>query len=138
VIAIVIISVFFYFQNQAFASPNNVFQLLRSMASLAMIAFAQLLVIIAGELDLSVGAIYGLTATSVAVFWLGAGNSPFDPQHVAVAIVLALGLALAAGATNAAFTTIVGIPSFIATLGMLSIAQGLELLLSSAGSFNAA
>jgi ribose/xylose/arabinose/galactoside ABC-type transport system permease subunit len=103
-----------------------------------MIAFAQLLVIIAGELDLSVGAIYGLAATSVAVFWLGAGNSPFDPQHVAVAIVLALSLALAAGATNAAFTTIVGIPSFIATLGMLSMAQGFELLLSSAGSFNAA
>jgi ribose/xylose/arabinose/galactoside ABC-type transport system permease subunit len=108
------------------------------MASLAMIAFAQLFVIIAGELDLSVGAVYGLAATSVAVFWLGAGNSPFEPLHVAVAIVLALGLALAAGATNAAFTTIVGIPSFIATLGMLSRAQGLELLLSSAGSFNAA
>jgi ribose/xylose/arabinose/galactoside ABC-type transport system permease subunit len=137
-IAIVVIAVFFYFQNPAFASPNNAFQLLRSMASLAMIAFAQLLVIIAGELDLSVGSIYGLTAITVAVLWLGAGNSPFDPMPVVLAIIIALGIALAAGATNAFFTTVVGIPSFIATLGMLSIAQGLELVISSAGSFNPA
>lgn len=137
-IAIVVIALFFYLQNPAFASPNNLFQLLRSMASLAMIAFAQLLVIVSGELDLSVGSIYGLTAVALAVLWLGAGNSPFEPMHVVVALVLALGIALAAGATNAFFTTVVGIPSFIATLGMLSMAQGLELLLSNASSFNAA
>jgi ribose/xylose/arabinose/galactoside ABC-type transport system permease subunit len=108
------------------------------MASLAMIAFAQLLVIVSGELDLSVGSVYGLTAVALAVLWLGAGNSPFEPMHVAVALVLALGIALAAGATNAFFTTVVGIPCFIATLGMLSMAQGFELLLSNASSFNAA
>ena len=137
-IAIIVVAVFFYVQNNAFANPNNVFQLLRSMTSLAMIAFAQLLVIVVAELDLSIGSVYGLTATALAVFWLGAGNSPFEPMHFGVALVIALGIALAAGATNAFFTTVVGIPSFIATLGMLSVASGLELLLSNAGSFNAA
>ncbi len=137
-IAIAGIAIFFYLQNPAFANPANVFQLLRSMTSLAMIAFAQLLVIITGELDLSVGSVYGLTATALAVFWLGAGNSPFEPMHFAIALAVALGIALACGATNAFFTTVVGIPSFIATLGMLSMAQGFELLLSNAGSFNAA
>jgi ribose/xylose/arabinose/galactoside ABC-type transport system permease subunit len=138
VIAIVVIALFFWLQNPAFASSSNLFQLLRSMASLAMISFAQLLVIISAELDLSVGSVYGLTATALAVLWLGAGNSPFEPWNFFMALVVALGIALACGATNAFFTTIVGIPSFIATLGMLSMASGFELLLSNAGSFNAA
>ena len=42
-----------------------------------------------------------------------------------------------AGAINAFFTAVVRIPAFIATLGMLSIAQGLELLISRASTFNA-
>lgn len=135
VIAIVLISIFFYSQRSAFAKPDNIFQLLRSMASLGMIAFAQLLVIISGELDLSVGSIYGLTATTLAVLWLGAGNSPVQLPFL-LALPLALCVGPLAGAINAFFTTIVKIPSFIATLGMLSIAQGAELLVSNASNFN--
>lgn len=135
VLAIVVIAVFFQTQRSAFLSPENLFVLLRSMASLAIIGFAQLLVIISGELDLSVGAIYGLTATVLAVVWLGVGVSPVALPFV-LALLVALGVALAAGAVNAFFTTVVRIPSFIATLGMLSIASGLELLVSNASNFN--
>jgi ribose/xylose/arabinose/galactoside ABC-type transport system permease subunit len=135
VMAIVVISIFFYTQRPAFANPDNLFILLRSMASLGMIAFAQLLVIISGELDLSVGAVYGLAATTLAVLWLGAGNSPIQTPFI-LALIIALGVGAAAGWVNAFFTTVVGIPSFIATLGMLSIAQGLELLVSNASNFN--
>jgi ribose/xylose/arabinose/galactoside ABC-type transport system permease subunit len=136
VVAIVLISIFFYLNNPAFAKQENILLLLRAMASLAMIAFAQLLVIIAGELDLSVGSVYGLTAVTVAALWLGVGISPVQLPFV-VALAIALVVPLVVGATNAFFTTIVGIPSFIATLGMLSIAQGLELLISNATNFNA-
>ena len=135
VIAIVVISLFFYSQRSAFAKPDNLFILLRSMASLAMIAFAQLLVIITGEIDLSVGAVYGLAATTLAVLWLGAGNSPVQTPFI-VALVGALLVGLLAGWINAFFTAVVRIPSFIATLGMLSIAQGIELLVSNASNFN--
>jgi len=135
VIAIIAIALFFYLQNPAFASFQNLSQLLRSMASLGMIAFAQLLVIISGELDLSVGSVYGLTAVALAVIWLGEGNSPIQLPFI-LALIVALAVPLAAGAINAFFTTIVRIPSFIATLGMLSIAQGAELLLSNASNFN--
>ncbi len=135
VFAIVVIAAFFQFQNPAFLSPENVLTIVRSMASLAIIAFAQLLVIISGELDLSVGAVYGLGATTLAVFWLGVGNAPFQ-LPLALALLLAIGVGALAGAINAFFTTVVRIPSFIATLGMLSIAAGLELLLSNASSFN--
>ena len=136
VIAIVLISIFFYLNNPAFAKTENIFLLLRAMASLAMIAFAQLLVIIAGELDLSVGSVYGLTAVTLAALWLGVGISPVQMPFV-LALAVALIVPLLVGATNAFFTTIVGIPSFIATLGMLSIAQGLELYISKATNFNA-
>jgi ribose/xylose/arabinose/galactoside ABC-type transport system permease subunit len=136
VLAIVLISVFFYLQNPAFAKPDNIFLLLRAMASLAMIAFAQLLVILTGELDLSVGSIYGLAAVILATLWLGAGIWPFAVPFW-LALLIALAVPVLAGATNAFFTTIVKIPAFIATLGMLSIAQGLELLISRASTFNA-
>jgi ribose/xylose/arabinose/galactoside ABC-type transport system permease subunit len=136
VLAIVLISVFFYLQNPAFAKPDNIFLLLRAMASLAMIAFAQLLVILTGELDLSVGSIYGLAAVILTTLWLGAGIWPFAVPFW-LALLIALAVPVLAGATNAFFTTIVKIPAFIATLGMLSIAQGLELLISRASTFNA-
>lgn len=136
VLAIVLISVFFYLQNPAFAKPDNIFLLLRAMASLAMIAFAQLLVILTGELDLSVGSIYGLAAVILATLWLGAGIWPFAVPFW-LALLIALAVPVLAGAINAFFTTIVKIPAFIATLGMLSIAQGLELLISRASTFNA-
>ena len=136
VIAIALVSLFFYLQNPAFAKPENIFLLLRAMSSLALIAFAQLLVIITGELDLSVGSLYGLTAVMLAVLWLGAGVWPY-PLPFLIAMLIALGVATGLGAVNAFFTTIVGIPAFIATLGMLSIAQGLELLISRASTFNA-
>ena len=140
-IAIVLIAVFFYLQNRAFAKPDNILLLLRSMASLGMIAFAQLLVIISGELDLSVGAVYGLAATTLAVLWLPASASsklllaPELPFLLALALALCVGLVT--GWINAFFTAVVRIPSFIATLGMLSIAGGIELFLSNASNFNA-
>lgn len=134
-IAIVLIAIFFQSQRSAFLSPDNVFTMLRSMASLAMIAFAQLLVIIAGELDLSVGSVYGLAATTLAVLWLGGGNAPVQLPFLA-ALAAALLVGLLAGAVNSFFTTVVGIPSFIATLGMLNIAWGAELLFSNASNFN--
>ena len=135
--AIVLIALFFQYQNSAFLTPDNVLSLIRSMASLAMIAFAAQIVIIQGELDLSVGSVYLLSGTVLAVLWLGGGVLPFTVPFP-VAILAALGVAIVAGLVNGFFTTVVGIPSFIATLGMLSIAQGLALILSKANGFNPA
>jgi ribose/xylose/arabinose/galactoside ABC-type transport system permease subunit len=135
IIAVIALALFFQVQNSAFLEADNILVIIRSMASIAMIAFAQLLVIILAEIDLSVGAVYGLAATTLACFWLGAGNSPFQVPFI-VALLLALGVGVLAGASNAFFTTVLRMPSFIPTLGMLSIAQGAELLLSNATSFS--
>lgn len=134
--AVVLIAGFFQYENSSFLSSGNLVFLLRAMSSLALIAFAQMFVIIQGELDLSVGSIYLLSSSALAVFWLGGGALGFSLPFW-MALLGALLVGILAGAVNGFFTTIIGIPSFIATLGMLSIAQGLALLLTSANSFNA-
>lgn len=136
-LAIVVIGLVFQSQRSAFLTSENLLTLLRSMSSLGIIAFAQLLVILLGEIDLSVGAVYGLAATTLAVLWLGGGALPFHVPF-ALALIIALVVALLIGAANAFFTSVMRIPSFIATLGFLSLALGSELLLSNASTFNPA
>lgn len=135
VLAIILVSLFFQSQNSAFLSSRNMLSLLRAMSSLAIIAFAQMMVIIKGELDLSVGSVYLLSSTAFAVLWLGGGALDLTVP-MAVALILALGVGALAGAINGFFTTVARIPSFIATLGMLSMAQGAALLLSRAQNFS--
>lgn len=137
VLAIILIGLFFQSQRSTFLSGDNLLTLLRSMSSLGIIAFAQLLVILLGEIDLAVGAIYGLVSTSLAVLWLGGGSLPFTlPFLPALAGALLIGLL--AGALSGFLTAYLKIHSFIATLGLLSLASGTELLISNASTFNPA
>lgn len=136
-VAIILLAIIFQLQNSAFLSPTNLLFLMRSMSALAIIAFAQMFLIIQGELDLSVGSIYLLSTTTFAVLWLGGGALPFTVPML-LALVIAFLVGAIAGWINGFFTTVVRIPSFIATLGMLSVAQGAALILSNANSFNPA
>ena len=130
-IAIVFIATLFTILNPNFLTTGNLLGLLRAMSSLAIISLAQTLVIVSGELDLSVGALYGLAAMSMAIVWL-------HGWPLAVALLVALGLMVLAGGINAFFTVVVGIPSFIATLGMMSLARGVELFVSGAKGYSPA
>lgn len=135
VAAIVLVGLFFWTQKPAFLSLGVILTMIRSMVSLGIIAMAQMLALLAGELDLAVGALYGLAANTLAAFWLGEGLAPTS-MHLAWALLITVGVMLAAGAITAYCTTALRIPSFIATLGMFSIAQGIELFLGNAGNFN--
>lgn len=130
-IAILLVATLFAVLNPNFLTTGNLLGLLRAMSSLAIISLAQTLVIVSGELDLSVGALYGLAAMAMAIIWL-------HGLPLVVAIPAALGLMILAGAINAFFTTVVGIPSFIATLGMMSVARGVELFVSGARGYSPA
>lgn len=135
--AIVLLGAYFEYGNSAFLSSGNLVFLLRSASSLALIAFAEMFVIIQGELDLSVGSVYLLSSSALAVLWLGGGALPFTMPFWA-AVIVSLLIGVVAGLVNGFLTTVVRIPSFIVTLGMLNVAQGLALLLTSAASFNPA
>lgn len=134
--AILILAVFFQSQRGTFLSSENLLTVARAMSSLALIAFAQMFVIILGELDLSVGSVYLLTSITLSVLWLGGGVFSWN-LPLWLAAIAAIVVALVAGLINGLLTTVVRIPSFIATLGMLSMAQGVALLISGANNFNA-
>lgn len=127
--AIVIIMIVFQSQNSFFFTKSNMLELVRSMSTLGIVALGETLVIIAGELDLSVGAVYGFCAMALGEMWMH-GLS----LYVALPAALAIGALL--GVVNAFFTVVVRIPSFIATLGMFSLAQGLTYLISGSQSIN--
>jgi len=137
VLAIVIVAVIIQLQRSSFISPENLTTLVRSMVALGMVAFAQMLVILLGEIDLSVGTVYGLAGIVTATLWLGGGALPFTTS-LPVALAAGIVTALTIGAINGFLNINVGLPSFIATLGMLNIADGLQLYVSNAATFTPA
>jgi len=131
VLAIGILMGLFQYKNGYFFTSTNILELLRSMSTLAILALGETLVIIAAEIDLSVGAMYGFCAMAFGLIWIHG-----HPFYLALLLGLLCGAGL--GFVNAFFTSIVRIPSFIATLGMYSLAQGLTYLISGSVSINPA
>ncbi len=89
---------------------------------LAVISAGMTLVLIIGGIDLSVGSVLGLCGS---VFGVALATFHFS---FPAAIALALVVGLAAGTVNGVISVMLGIPSFIVTLGMLEIARGLAYL----------
>jgi len=123
--AIVLSGLVFTLINPNFLTTLNMLGLFRSMSVLGIIAIGELFVLVTGELDLSVGAVYGLGAMTLGVLWVRG-------VPLGLALVIALGVGATAGIVNGFFTTVVGIPSFVVSLGLLNFAQGLTLLISGA------
>ena len=108
--------------DKGFLNPNNLLNIVRQTAMIAVMAIAMTFVLSAGEIDLSVGAVAGLTTVTVAMAISVAG--PLG----GVAAGLATGLAV--GIFNGWLTTRIGIPSFLTTLAMMGIAKGVAMWIS--------
>lgn len=115
-----------------FIGIANLLGLLRAMSTIAIVGMGLTLVIVVGEIDLSFGALYGLCATVMAVAWMEGGLSVY------AAIGLAFAVAVAVGLFNGFFTTVVKVPSFIATLGASTLIFGFTLFLGKTQTFNPA
>lgn len=100
-----------------FLTAANLANVLRSVAEIGIIAFGMTLAIVAGEIDLSVGSHAAFAGCLVAVL-VEAGV----PVPLAVLVVVASGGIVGAGmgALRAAF----GVPSFIASLALLTVLRG--------------
>jgi simple sugar transport system permease protein len=114
-----------YFQstNAAFLSISNIQNLIDYTATTSIIAAGEVMVLVCGELDLSVGMVYALSPF-IMYFAISAGA----PAGVAVA--LALGAGALVGVFNGAVTTILGVPAFVTTLGTMFLVNGLTLTIS--------
>ena len=108
--------------DKGFLNPNNLLNIVRQTAMIAVMAIAMTFVLSAGEIDLSVGAVAGLTTVTVAMAISVAG--PIG----GVCAGLATGLAV--GMFNGWLTTRIGIPSFLTTLAMMGIAKGVAMWIS--------
>lgn len=105
----------------AFTSPRNLSNLLRQMSITGMLACGMVFVIIAGEIDLSVGSLLGLLGGVAAILDQGLGW----PITATVPVVLLLGVAM--GLFNGWWSTYRGVPSFIVGLGGMLAYRGILL-----------
>ena len=109
--------------SEPFASADNVFNVSRNFAFIGLIALGQTAVIATGGIDLSVGSVMGL-AGIVTGLVLGAG------QPLALAAAAGLGCALLCGLANGVLVGYLRLSPFVVTLGMLSVARSLALVIS--------
>ena len=132
-IAVVLVGIALVFQmfNANFLSSDNLVNLTLQSAATGTITLGVVLVLMIGQIDLSVGAVSGLGAALVAVSFMRLGL----PLIVAVAIALAAGGLI--GAIYGVLSTRLGLPSFVITLAGLLVALGLQLrVLGSTGTVN--
>jgi D-xylose transport system permease protein len=121
-IAVALIWLFFSWRSEGgFVSPRNLSNLMRQMAVVGILACAMSFVIIAGEIDLSIGSLLGLLGGAAAVLDV----SQHWPLPLTVAAVLGAGLFL--GMFNGYLVAYAGIPSFIVGLGGMLAYRGVVL-----------
>ena len=117
-VLLVLLIVVFSAINPAFISLANVGNLLAFTVELGLIALAMTLLMTCGEFDLSVGSVFGFAPV---IMWtlFNTGIMPL-PAAFAVALLIALAIGLFTGI----FVTVLNIPSFLVTLGMLLVVRG--------------
>ncbi len=120
----------------AFLTPNNIFNILIQSSIFGIMALGMTLVIVSKGIDISVGSVLAFAGVVAASLGQTAGASgKFFPalgeMPVIVPIAAALLIGAILGAINGSLIAYTGIPAFIATLGMLTIARGLALLYTS-------
>jgi D-xylose transport system permease protein len=121
-VAVALIWIFFSWKTDGgFTSARNISNLMRQMSITGILACGMVFVIIAGEIDLSVGSLLGLLGGLAAVLDV----THQMPLPLSIAVVLGAGLML--GILNGYLTAYAGIPSFIVGLGGMLAYRGVVL-----------
>jgi ribose transport system permease protein len=120
IIASIVLVAFFYSRNSAMLDPAVVRSILRTMAFPGLIAMGMVQLMIAGEIDLSTGAMMSLGAVFAAKLMRDLG------VPVPAAVVASLGVALLVGLVNGLLTVKVGIPAVITTIGTMFMVRGIS------------
>jgi D-xylose transport system permease protein len=130
-IVLALIWIIFQTQNSNFLSSFNLTNLVLQIAAVGTISIGITLILLLGEIDLSVGAVSGLAAAVMAVLNVKHGWGPVP------SILAGLGVGFAIGLVNGFFVTQFGIPSFVVTLAGLLAWQGALLkVLGDTGTLN--
>ncbi|MCB1487555.1 MAG: ABC transporter permease, partial [Bauldia sp.] len=109
---------YFSFVNPLFLSTANALNIGRQSSVLLMVSLAGTMVILIGSIDLSVGSLVTLTGILVAM--------SVDTLGVGGATLIGVGIGALVGLINGSLVTVLKVPSFLVTLGMLSILIGVS------------
>lgn len=121
--ALLALVVFFSVATTGFLSVNNLFNILRQVAVNGIAASGMTFVLLTGGIDISVGAVMGLSG-------IGAATLMVNGVHPVLACLIMVVVGLGIGAFNGFFVFEIGLPPMIATLSTLSIARGLAYIIS--------
>jgi D-xylose transport system permease protein len=131
VLALALIWLIFYLQEPRFLSSVNLSNLVLQTTAVGLVSIGIVLVLLLGEIDLSVGAVSGLCAAIVAVLSVKHGWSPY----LAIAAGVAAGMAI--GLFQGSVFTRFALPSFVVTLAGLLAWPGFQLeVLGATGTVN--
>jgi len=124
-VALFLLCLFFYWRRpDIFVKPANLAVIMRFIATFGMLAMGEVLIIITGGIDLSVGSMVAFTGVTTAWMMLkGVGTIP--PIDIVPAILITLVVGTLIGVWHGLFVTKLKIPPFIITLGTYLIARGL-------------
>lgn len=130
-IGLLLIGIVFQFANSNFLTPGNLTNLMVQISAVGTISVGIVLVLLLGEIDLSVGAVSGLCASIMAV--LSAKND--QPALLALAVAILVGTAI--GLFQGFWFSRLRVPSFVVTLAGLLGWQGAQLyVLGNTGTIN--
>ena len=124
-LGLLVVTIFFTWQSSNFWSPQTMTAISTVASTIGIVAVGVTMLMISGEFDLSVGQNFAFTPIVWAVLFVTNGINEW------LALLIALGLGASVGIVNGLVTTAFGIPSFITTLGMFFVLQGLNNLLIS-------
>lgn len=116
-VAVIGLAVAVGFYNPRFLSPNNLSDILLGNAYVAVAAVGMSMVIVSGNIDISVGALIGVLATV-------SGSLAVKGVPILICWTAPLLIGIAVMALQGAVVAYLGIPAIVVTLGMLSILKG--------------
>lgn len=125
----VLVAIFGTLRPDVFFLARNIENIGQGMAILGILATAQTIVIVAGGLDISVGAVVGLSTVCIAL-GIEATGSPW------LGILCGLAIGAVAGLVNGLIVTVGGVNAVIATLGTMAAFRGVAFILSNGQSIS--
>ncbi|MBA8811780.1 ABC transporter permease [Frigoribacterium faeni] len=130
VIVLLLVIAFFAYRSARFGTVENATTILVAAAPFALIALGQTLVILTGGIDLSVGSVIALSSMSAALV------AKATPGQIWIPVLVAVLVGLAAGSVNGFVVSVMKVPPFITTLGMLTLASGLAYVVGNGAPIN--
>jgi ribose transport system permease protein len=122
-VGLLVLIMLFSITSNTFRTSANILNVIRQIAFNGVLAMGMTMVMVCGDIDLSIGSIYYMAAAFSAYFMtLGV--------PIWVCVIIGLGLGTLSGYINGVLVAYVGLPAFIATLGMMNVCRGAALILT--------